>query len=146
VTTTDDFDGFQWHDNAIHGIRVEEGDDGCLGQLILNIDFIVEWLASTDNTFSFRIAPADLAFHGVSDLIISVNYAAATAAVQPMMIHQIHRESMTHPNGYSEYSWKVEINWPSGFISFKANGYTQTLRQEPVTSGAQYLSPAERNT
>lgn len=141
------FEDFSWHDNAIHGFRIVEGPDGCGGELILDIDFIVEWLPpkGENNAFGFRIAPAHLTFHDVSDLIISVDYAASTAAVQPMTIHEIHREVVTYPNGYSSFAWRIEINWPcNSFISFSAPGFTQALRAEPIVSGAQYLSPAER--
>lgn len=145
MVKTDDFEQIQWHDNAIHGIRIVEGDDECLGDLVLDVDFIVEWLPPVNGMFSFRIAPADLTFHKVSDLVISVDYASATAVVQPMVIHEIHREAISYPNGYSEYSWRIEINWPTNsVITFKASGFTQQLRMEPITSGAQYLSPQER--
>ncbi len=143
--TTTDFDAITWHDNAIHSIRIVEGEDGCGGEFILDIDFIVEWLPPKDKKFCFRIAAADLTFHDVSDLIISVDYASATAAVQPMTIQEIHREVITYPNGFSSYSWKIEINWPpNNYIVFKSKGFTQKLRMEPVISESQYLSFSER--
>ena len=148
MSATDDFENFNWHDNAIHGIRIVEGPDGCGGELILDIDFIVEWLPPEDDkgAFRFRISPADLIFHEVTELVISVDYASSTAAVQPMTIHEIHREVVTYPNGYSSYSWNIEFNWPrNSFISFRSDGFTQVARSQPVTSGAQYLSPAERS-
>lgn len=141
------FEDYCWHDNAIHGFRIIEGPDGCGGELVLDIDFIVEWLPphGEDNAFGFRIAAAHLTFHDVSDLVISVDYASSTAAVQPMTIHEIHREVVTYPNGYSTFAWRIEINWPrNSFISFHAPGFTQTLRGEPIVSGAQYLSPSQR--
>lgn len=142
-----DFESFCWHDNAIHGIRIVEGPDGCSGELILDIDFIVEWLPpeAGENAYQFRIAPSNLVFHEVTDLVISVNYAASTAALQPMTIHEIHREIVTYPNGYTSFAWKIEINWPrNGFISFSSKGFTQNARMQAIASGAQYLSPAER--
>lgn len=44
MVTLDEFNSFQWHDNAIHGFGIVEGEDDCLGELIFDIDFIVEWL------------------------------------------------------------------------------------------------------
>ena len=38
-----DFDGMSWHDNAVHAIRVVEGEHGA-GKLVLDIDYILEWL------------------------------------------------------------------------------------------------------
>lgn len=147
MSLPDDFDGYLWHDNAIHGLRIVEGADGCSGELVLDIDFIVEWLPpqGEDKVFRFRIAPADLVFHEVTDLVVSIDYASSTAALTPMAIHEIQRQFVTHPTGYSFFAWKIEINWPrNGFIAFRSSGYTQLLRAEPVIANTQYLSPSER--
>lgn len=145
MLTTENFDQMNWHDNALHAFRILEGDDNTGGQLILDIDFITEWLREKDNSFSFKIAPSDLIFIDVSDLIISIDYASASAGVQPMTIHEIQREKVTYPNGYSSFKWKVDINWPpKSSISFESSGFTQVQRMEPIISGAQYLSPSER--
>ena len=141
--STDDFEKIQWHDNAIHAFRIIEGE--ICGDLIFDIDFIVEWLPPIEGAYRFRVAPSDLTFHEVSDLVVSINYAAASAAVGPMTIHEIHRESFTYPNGYSSFLWKIELNWPpNSSISFCSNRFNQSQRIEPITTGAQYLSPEER--
>ena len=143
MASTDDFEKIQWHDNAIHAFRIVEGE--ICGDLVLDIDFIVEWLPPVEGAYRFRVAPSDLTFHEVSDLVVSINYAAASAAVGPMTIHEIHRESVTYPNGYSSFAWKVELNWPpNSFITFCSDSFTQSQRIEPITTGAQYLSPEER--
>ena len=147
MAASDDFENYGWHDNAIHAIRIVEGPDGCSGDLVLDIDFILEWLPPEggEKAFRFRIAPTDLTFHDVTKLVISVDYASSTASFQPMTIHEIHREVVTYPNGYSSFAWKIEINWPrNGLISFRSSGFTQSSRKEPITSDAQYLSPSER--
>ena len=142
--STTDFENVDWHDNAIHAFRILEGEDG--GELVLDIDFIAEWLPPANGAYSFRVAPSDLTFHEVSDLVISINYAVLPAAVQPMIIHTIHRESVAFANGHSSFSWKIELNWPSNsFSSFESRGFTQVERKPPVITGAQYLSPSERN-
>ena len=139
-----DLGNMHWHDNALHAFRVVESEESC-GDLVLDIDYIAEWCPPVENAFSFKVAPSDLTFHDVCDLIISIDYASASAAVQPMTIHQIHREVVTYPNGHSSFVWKIEINWPpNSFISFSSSGYTQVSRMEPVTTGAQYISPTER--
>lgn len=141
------FEDYSWHDNAIHGFRIVEGPDGCGGELVLDVDFIAEWLQPQreNKAFGFRIAPAYLTFHDVTDLVISVDYVCSTAAVQPMTIHEIHREVVTYPNGFSSFAWKIEINWPrNSFISFHSPGFMETLRGEPIVSGAQYLAPSQR--
>lgn len=145
MLTTENFDQMNWHDNAVHAFRILDGGHSAAGQLVLDIDYITEWLQGSDRSFQFKIAPSDLIFNEVSDLVISIDYSSASAAVQPMAIHEIERKLMTYPNGYSSFSWKVNMNWPpNGFISFHASGFTQVPRMEPITSGAQNLTPVER--
>ena len=147
VALSDSFEEFSWHDNAVHGLRVVEGPDGCSGELVLDIDYIVEWLPpeETGSKFTFRIAPADLTFHEVTNLVASIDYASSTSALVPMSIHQIHRDIITYPNGATSFAWKVEMNWPpNNFISFQSPGFTQMLRADPVASSAQRLSPEQR--
>jgi hypothetical protein len=147
VPILDKFPEFNWHDNAIHGIRIVEGEDGGSGDLVLDIDFIVEWLQpeSGEKYFRFRVAPTDLTFHETTDLVISVDYASCSGAFQPMTIRRTHREPITYPNGHSAFAWKIELNWPpDGFISFHSPGFTQAARTPPIETNAQYLSAARR--
>lgn len=143
--TNDDFDSLSWHDNHIHGFAVREGEYG-EGELILDIDFILEWLCdSATRSCDFRLAPATLTFHRVSNLVVTLDYAQPTAALAPASMAGITREPYVYPNGYKSYRWAIEINWPTGSISFLAEGFTQVLRASPVLSAQQCLSPAERD-
>ena len=139
----EDFGKIQWHDNAIHGFRILEGD--ICGELVFDIDFIAEWLPPLNEKYSFKVAPSNLIFHDVSDLIISINYATASAAVQPMIIHEIQQELINYPNGYKSFRWKINLNWPpNSFFSFYSPGFSQQQRMEPIITEVQYLSPKER--
>lgn len=145
--TTDRFEDLGWHDNAIHAFRIAEGDDGCSGQLTLDIDYIVKWISPIDEggRFSFVVSPADLVFHEVTDLVISIDYASCSASLQPMMIGEIQREVFTYPNGYSSFSWKIELNGPEdSFISFHSPRMSQVLKGEAVRSTSQWLMPSQR--
>lgn len=144
---TEQFEDLNWHDNAIHGFRIAEGEDGCSGQLTLDIDHILEWLPPTDKEgkFSFVVAPANLVFHEVTDLVISIDYASCSASLQPMTINEIRREAIIYPNGYSSFSWKIEINWPcDSFVSFHSPRMSQMLTGDPIRSAAQWLTPPQR--
>ena len=146
MTTFTDFDAMSWHDNAVHAIRVVEGESG-VAELVLDIDFIVEWLPPANGAFAFRIAPADLVFHEVSNLVVSIDYAATPAAVQPMIVHEIQREPVKYANGNASFAWRIEGLWPpKSLLSFEASSFTQTLRSLPKVSGAQYLPASERAT
>ena len=142
---TEDFEKMHWHDNAIHGFRILEGNDGCAGQLLFDIDYIDEWINGSGSSFNFKITPSDITFHDVSDLVISINYAALPAAIQPMCIQEIKREVLVYPNGHSSFNWKIELNWPfNSFYEFRASGFTQVPRMHAVYSESQYLSPEKR--
>lgn len=144
---TDDFNGFQWHDNAIHGIRLIESDDGHSGDLVLDIDFIVEWLQPLEgsNEFRFRVAPADLCFQRVSKLVISLGWSSSGAVFPPITIHQVSRIPFIAPDGRSSFEWRIEMNHPpEGFISFHSCGYLQAERKPAITTDQQHLSQTER--
>ena len=143
-TWTDaDFDEMSWHDNYVHGLEIRSGQHGA-GELALDIDYIVEWLCSTDGSCQFRIAPATLTFREVTDLRIEIDYAAATAALTPFSVSQIVREAISYPKGLSLYRWTVTLSWPQGAISFIAGGFAQVLRADPRVTTDQYLKPSER--
>ena len=140
-----DYEKMNWHDNHIHSINIREGDDDWSGTLELDIDYILEWQKTESASFNFLLSPATLCFFGVTDLVISIDYAKATARVQPMMIYDIQRELKSFPNGYSTLNWNIELGWPTdGLISFSANSFSQELRSSPLVSDSQYLQPCER--
>lgn len=144
-TETENFENMCWHDNAIHGFKIREGDDGFSGELDLDIDYILEWLPPENNKYQFKISPATLTFHDVTELVISIDYAKSTASLQPMTISEIKRDVKTYPNGHSTFSWEIEMNWPKeSFLRFESRGFTQTLRNVLVISERQSLSASER--
>lgn len=118
------------------------GDSGP-GQLQLDIDYILEWLCQGEEGAQFLIAPAILTFHEVNDLKIALDYATPTAALVPFSIDHIERR-IEQRSRYDAILWKVAINWPVGEITFEANGFTQTLRAEPILKDQQSLSEKER--
>lgn len=144
--STADFDALSWHDNHIHGLSVREGEDA-LGELVLDIDFILEWLCDpVTRLCKFRIAPATLTFHEVLDLVVSLDYAQASAALCPASIGEILREDHSVDNGSHAWRWAIVINWPKGSVNFLASGFTQVLRAEPVVVSEQVLSWRQRQS
>ena len=74
-----------WHDNYVHGLAISEGKYGS-GELILDLDYIVEWIKDESGTVKFKVAPATLTFREVTDLTIALDYASANAAMGPFSI------------------------------------------------------------
>ncbi len=141
--TEADFEQMSWHDVHVHGFRITEGDGGT-GDLFLDIDYILEWIRVEDK-FSFRIVPATLCFHEITDLCLSLDFATPTAAIVPFILNGIRRESVTYPTGYTSYSWDLGIIWPEGSFTFKAPRFTQTLSGPVLVRDRQRLLPSERN-
>ena len=138
------FDGMSWHDNHVHALRIVATGDG-EGDLILDIDHIVEWIKGEGGGFQFRILPVTLTFHGVTSLRMSLDYATPTAAFGPFMIHDIERRQEQRAR-YVAQLWKIAVSWPVGELTFEGRGFTQKSSGEPVLSGGQYLTPEERRS
>ena len=145
MITNEHFDATSWHDNPIHAFRIVEGVNGG-GDLILDIDHIVEWVLHDDGYYGFTLVASDLTFHDVTDLVISIDFPSCSAGLVPPSIHDIQRETIKCPNDSTGYKWGIDINWPrNSFIKFQASGFTQTARSEPIAGQSQALPVAMRN-
>ncbi len=152
--TDADFQRLSWHDCHIWGLELRVGDpdeDDWTSDLALDIDFIVEWICGVGGGGQFRVAPATLAFHGVTDPRIRIDWGDSgfRVALYPVSIDKIEREAVRDQKVYLDrpyYSWRIRLNSPrAGEIAFGAVGFTQTLRAEPVLRDTQHLSVRERN-
>jgi len=137
------FDELSWHDNHVHGFWIRAGQHGA-GELILDLDFIVEWLRPGDGALRFRVAPATLTFHDVYDLVVNLDYPSVQAGIEPFSIKDIEREPYVFPGGASGFRWRIPVNWPAGSITFVGRRFTQVLRSEPVETETQHLPASQR--
>ncbi len=151
--TEADFDRLSWHDCHIWAVELHAGDpddEDWTSDLALDIDFIVEWICAVGGGGQFRVSPATLVFHGVTDLKIDIDWGRSgfQTALHPASINHIEREVIRDQKVYLDrpyYSWRIRLNWPdSGEIAFGAVGFTQTLRAEPILTEKQCLSLKER--
>jgi hypothetical protein len=138
-----DFGELSWHDNHVHGLRILEGEHGS-GELVLDIDHIVEWLRPSGGQFRFRIAPTTLTFREIRDLRIEIDYVKTSAGIVPPSVDEITREAFKYVTGVASYRWIIKMNWTAGTITFTSPGFTQRLRAEPVVSDQQCLAASER--
>jgi hypothetical protein len=154
--THDDFDALSWHDCHVWGLEIRAGDpdeQDWTSDLVLDIDFIVEWVCAIGGggDARFRVAPARLVFHGVTDPSVSIRWSEGDlqAAIHPLSIDHIERKLVTDQRVYLDrpyYSWRVILNWPrGGEIAFGAVGFTQTLLGQPLLTFRQHLTRAERS-
>ncbi len=150
----DEFERHSWHDNIVYAIRLDVGDafEGDFhSDLVLDIDHIVEWDCAPDGSMRFRVAPATLAFHDVTDLRIAVDFgdSGCRTAINELAIDDIVRERLPAAEqkiclDRTYWRWRIALNLPAGGeIAFGASGFTQTLRGVPVLTEEQRL-PADR--
>jgi hypothetical protein len=94
---TDEYDALRWHDNIIYALHLDAADPDrgvWRSDLVLDIDHIVEWICGTDGSVQFRIAPATLVFHDVTDLRITIDFGRSgfRCALNELSIGAIARE------------------------------------------------------
>ena len=154
IYTEADFDCLSWHDCHIWGIELRAGDpdDGdWTSDLVLDIDFIVEWICGAGGGGRFRVAPATLVFRGVTDPKIEIDWGPSgfQTSLHPASIGSVERKLIENQKVYLDrpyYSWRIRLNWPDpSEIAFGAVGFTQTLRAEPVLTEKQCLSLSKRS-
>ncbi|MHC4441441.1 MAG: hypothetical protein ACYTF1_04220 [Planctomycetota bacterium] len=144
-----DFEKMSWHDNCIHGFHFYSEE--WTSDLILDIDYIVEWVCGVDKICKFWISPATLTFHDVTDLKINVDWgdSGMQTILHEMYIYDIQREKVKDQKiclDQNYYRWTIQIDVPmSGDgITFGATGFTQILRDEPILADDQFLPPSKR--
>ncbi len=140
---TADFDALSWHDVRVHGFRIVEKDQGT-AELVLDIDFILEWLPFEGGGYRFRIAQAILQFHDVFGLRFMLDYVACSAGMTAFSIDRIEREVIGEAAHGQFYRWRIGVNWPEGFLEFEAPGFSQWLVGEIVEQDGQTLDPKQR--
>ena len=148
-----DFDGMLWHDNYVYALAVSIGDvarGDWRSELVLDIDHIVEWICEAAPRLRFRVAPATLTFHNVTDLRINLDWgdsgcqtAVSEASIQVIDRSPVGDQKICLDQPY--YRWRIEMNNPDGsVITFGATGFTQLLRAEPLLIDEQKLTPGQR--
>lgn len=145
---------FCWHDNLIYALRLQASEPD-LGNwrsnLILDIDHIVEWRCDAADGGRFRVAPATLTFHDVTDLRVLVDFGDSgfSQGINLMSIAAIRKQPVTTRNAagvFEYYQWRIELNLPAGGeIVFGASGYTQTLRAAPKSVDEPWLPAGARD-
>lgn len=147
---TADFDALSWHDVHVHGFRIIEGENGT-AELQLDIDFILAWIQEADGRFRFSVAQAMLQFHEVFGLRFALDYVACSAGMSAFAIGGITRVPLRENEGDEDeredtgpWRWRIDVNWPEGFLEFEATGFSQWLVGEIVEQDGQCLASAER--
>ncbi len=152
--TEADFERLSWHDCHIWGLDLRVGDpdeQNWTSDIAFDIDFIAAWICGREGDAQFRVAPAELVFHGVTDPRINLCWpdSGFQVSVSLASIDKIEREHVRDQKVHLDrpyYNWRIALNWPKGGeVCFGAVGFTQTLLAEPVLTNEQHLSLRERD-
>lgn len=147
-----EFDPWTWHDCEIHGIKFVLGDiseDDWTSDLVLDIDAIIEWVQCEPPLF--RVAPATLTFHDVTDFGLNLpgkNSGFQVVSNRPSIL-EAKRELVTEKKAHFDspyYAWTFRVSCTSaeGSIKFGASGFEQVLRAEPILIEFQCLPSKSR--
>jgi hypothetical protein len=154
--TESDFDRLSWHDCHIWAVEFRLGDpdtEDWTSDLALDIDFIVEWMCGVGGRGQFRVVPATLVFHGVTDPKIDIEWgrSGVQAALHPVSIGKLERERIQDQKVYLDrpyYRWRLCLNWPDGVKSYSCwktrRGCTlawNTNQASPVAAGGKRRHP-----
>ena len=142
--TEADFERLSWDGCRVWKIEIVAGENDGQTDLVLGLDLVVDALCGFNREAQFKLAPAALTFHAVTDLNISVNCGDSgnRLLVQPLSIAEITRGPTKQP---TYHRWRVRLGWPSdGEISFGAAGFDQVLLAEPIISATNVLTSAQR--
>lgn len=121
VLTASAFEDVSWHDVHVWGMAVRVGemrDGDFTSDLVLDVDFIVEWMCDTDRRVRFRVAPAELVFHSVSDVHVALDWRGPSRGpnvvvpASPAQIDHIARAPLD--GSPSRWAWSVVMSDPDG--------------------------------
>jgi hypothetical protein len=136
-----EFDEFSWHDATVHAVALEPAEDHP-GSLLIDLDYIVEWVAPgrPGGAFRFWVAPATLTFDRAWDITLR---GSTVGAVNELSIDRIVRSPRPVPSAATGwFTWTVEGH--NFTIEFAAGECAQRLRAEPRLVDRQSLTLAER--
>lgn len=142
------YEPYAWHDDTLRGLRFALGDPDAgdwRADLVLDVDHITAWEAGEDGRIRFRVAPATLTFHHVTDLRLAVDWGDSghRTALHPCTIDRIERARIANQKICLDrpyWRWRIVLAWPrDGEIAFGASDLTLDLRAEPVLQEEQQL-------
>lgn len=142
--TEADFERMSWHGCRIWKIEIAAGQNDEQAELVFGLDLVVDALCGFNREAQFKLAPAALTFHAVTDLKIGVDCGDSghRLLLQPLSIAEITRGPTKDP---SYHSWRIRLGWPrDGELSFGAAGFDQVLLAPPIISATNFLTGAQR--
>jgi hypothetical protein len=130
----------RWHDCHVHGVRLRNPYDAYDYDLVLDIDYILEWIKIPGGQFSFVVAPARLSFKNVDKLAVDLGLVYKEDLVIDAIDWQ---DTSSHPElGVKEFQSAIHFQSLSGRCNemrFRCRGFLLRLTSEPTRTGSQSL-------
>jgi len=140
IWTEADFDVMGWHDATVRAVAflLESYE------FSLDIDHIFKWIPPerNDDGYRFVVAPSTLVFHNVYQLScdLELNF--------DVQIEDVNRADARVPRNAEHVGKSTEWLWTFGIrggsVSFRATGFDQYVRRQPMLVSRQSLSLDER--
>lgn len=152
--TTEHFERISFHDCVVYGLIWESNGEDWDSELILIIDYIDEWLCDSGVSYSFKVAPATLVFHNVTNLNFSFNTGWGDRyqnMIDKPAIQEIRRKIQTSKEQLvhldRDYSvWEVIFDSVGkGGIKFGATGFSLMMHEEPGIPQGQQVTQIRIN-
>jgi len=144
--TESDFDSMSWHDSEVYSIRLNNPEtDSDVYELVLDIDYILEWKREGDDAFRFVVAPALLRFRRVTQLHCHFHLTYKEHLTIEHVERYVCHEHSRAEHGVSCFEWRVHLRpdvSPPGIVWFHASGFTQELTEltdKPIETSCQSL-------
>jgi hypothetical protein len=141
VWTDADFAMMGWHDcNVVALGVVQDDEDDFAARLLIDLDYITRWAGggTPGAAFTFWVAPATLIFHGVYELEGTLKQGHAFP--ETLEVGGITRESVDDRLRYDRWALEGDIS-----LTWRASGFRQIIRQEPLHVPRQSLTLNERH-
>ena len=136
VWTEADFETMGWHDATIYSISFIPSKTEYASGLSFDIDYIFKWvLNEQEQTFDLWISPCTLVFPDVFGY--QMDFESSSNDYWQLEIDAIHMEDAQRPDFPGFKNFHIELQ--TGYITFQAYGFIQTVRQQPVLADAMYL-------
>ncbi|MDP4254666.1 MAG: hypothetical protein Q8938_11720 [Bacteroidota bacterium] len=143
VWTNADFDELDWMGCQIHGMTIVKNRGWCVGDLVFDVDYIVEtrWEDGPGQKKWSWIAPATITFKEVniawmnSIMCDTISFGWDVLAIDRLGV------SFTS-DGVDYYKWQIEME--NGTILIDALSLEMVIRRKPIKTSKGYLPAAVR--
>ena len=141
VWTDRDFDQVGWHDATVHACAFRMGPEQWLGTLLLDIDYILEWVQppAGETSFKFWVAPATLAFEAASALEGELGIHSL-----PPSFNDLRRGPADRPEATEMGYEKWVLDGHDFDLTLLSRGFKQVFRRQPILSSTPMIGLEDR--